>query len=503
MHSSQDGIERRVLLWLDRDREFARLIPALDASLLTRGIAPLRHEADSQDGQLQLKLELLRRDSDGAARTIVYLPGYSDDTISPRPDGVVPELWSVYEYRFKGCVWGRGAHKQAGDLPEAFTLYAWLKSHGVAISDLATQRTLSKGGCDALLARYAERMLSTPVADWPKPLTLRDVETALGGDPRDGLLGLLRSPSNELRSWGDERTTVLARMEAEFGLNLPDAGDSDAEPLADEVAIQLALTEAWDAFGRPDDFPYFSRLPQKTEQRNKQTALVRDSILNNIDLGKRFMARMRRLEAKHQLASWASNHAGQPAALPLLAEARWSEFFDSLKNAAKLGGAATREFLQGKEALITLGASVPWESAGVDVQWNTALDLLELVSDCQTATDKLDTVSSMSELVQNFTASWWRLDNLHLRLLADSKEGHLQVVRDAAGDAYFDWASKLADHFCELFEESGEWPPAGLTSVQGLHHELWDHGSGRRGVIITDAAPVWPGTRPAGSARPG
>src|SRR5439155_21727248 len=80
----------------------------------------------TEGGQLDLKLALLRLEGQADGRAVVYLPGADQRGLEPRPDGRPPSLWSVYEYRYKGCVWGRDDRWEPGALPEPPTLYTWL-----------------------------------------------------------------------------------------------------------------------------------------------------------------------------------------------------------------------------------------------------------------------------------------------------------------------------------------------------------------------------------------
>src|SRR5205823_8066440 len=120
----------------------------------------LCHEAGMGEGQLALKLRLLRLDAGGSERAVVYLPGFGRGALEPQPDGSVPDLWAVYDYRYKGCVWGRGERWEPGTVPEPPTLLSWLRAQGVTFADDVAGRPrpgagLAQGGGDSLLARYA------------------------------------------------------------------------------------------------------------------------------------------------------------------------------------------------------------------------------------------------------------------------------------------------------------------------------------------------------------
>ena len=486
MDAAPDGVPRRVLLWLDPEGQFRRLVSHMEATLLARGIQLLCPEQIEDAGQLPLKLALLRLEGEPGARAVVYLPGFDRDALEPSRDGRPPTLWSVYEYRFKGCVWGRGERWEAGVLPELPTLYVWLHRHGLKVADEKTRRALSAGGPDALLARYAERQRNVSPADWPQPLRIEDVEAALAGDPRDALRRLLAAPTNEVKRWGDEKCIVLGRIAAEFGLGQL-GGTLPPEELADVAAVSLALTEAWEAFGRPHDFPYLSRLPEKLEQRVRQVAFLRDDVLSHAELGPRFRERMRRLEPSYPLADWAGDRAGQPGGLPLLAQARWRQFLERLQTAAGQSWKAARELLRIERAAVHAAASVPWAHLDVDTHWKTMRDLMDLVLEVEGALGEADSLNRAAEFVSAYADHWWHLDRLHLRVRHGAGEAHLEAVRQVADQAYFDCVARLAGRFSAFVEQEGVWPPEGTTGVAALRSSLWGPGGGRRGIIVTDA----------------
>lgn len=254
MSDAPDGVPRRVLLWLDPESQFARLLPYLETELSNRKVKLLRCDAELGQVQFALKLALLRIEATNDERAIVYLPGFQSEALEPHTNGTPPDLWAIYDYRFKGCVWGEGDRWRAGEVLDPVTLLTWLTQHGLSVAEAKTVTALTKGGRDSLLARYAERQRNVPLEDWPHPLRMSDVQEALGGDPRDALRRLLAAPNNEVKRWGDERNLVLDRIAGQFGLTAPDA-NATGEEIADAFAGQLALAEAWDAFGRPADFP--------------------------------------------------------------------------------------------------------------------------------------------------------------------------------------------------------------------------------------------------------
>ncbi|MGE5618443.1 MAG: PglZ domain-containing protein [Sphingomonadaceae bacterium] len=495
MNGAPDGVPRRVLLWLDPERQFVRLVDALGPELEGRGLTLLRSDPQAGEGQLRLKLALLEAERDDEARVVVYLPGYSREDLEPRADGGAPGLWSVYDYRFKGCVWGRGDGWQPVDLPEPPTLLGWLLSHGLTVADEKTAKKLVAGGSDSMLARYAVRMARRDPSSWPRPLRLSDVEEELGGDPRDVLRRLLAAPHNEVKRWGDERAVVLARLVGEYGFTLPEtssekgaAAEMDAEPLVDSIVVQLALCEAWDAFGQPRDFPFLSRLPAKEVHRRRMAAFLRDDIAAHTELGPRFRSRMARLETGYDLADWAAGRDGWPVGLPLLARRQWKAFLHDFQQAVEGGWKSGLDYLLGRRAVIAARARTPWDGKGGESHWGTAEKLLDLGRRASEAVDEAEGTKSAGQLVARYRESWWRVDWLHLELCADCfAAGGLDQVRRLADLIYLHYAAEVNQRLAESVEREGVWPPAGVPYADTLAGTLWQSDKGRTGLIICDA----------------
>src|SRR5205823_12852912 len=112
------------------------------------------------------------------------------------------------------------------------------------------------------------KQMGQPPAEWPRPLRESDLLQVLGGDPRDALSSLMAAPKNAVRLWGEAAELTLDGITQHFGLRVPPRVDAPEE-IADAFAVQLALTDAWEAFGRPSDFPFRARLPDHEDQRQR------------------------------------------------------------------------------------------------------------------------------------------------------------------------------------------------------------------------------------------
>jgi len=496
LNGYSDAVPRRVLLWLDPGREFGRLAPHLGDSLAARGAKLQALPADNGSSQVTLKLDLLRFDREAAPesepRCVVYLPGWDPSALEPGASGAAPKLWAVYEYRFTGGTFSLdGANADGANAPglvrQPPTLLQWMEAHGVQIVDATTSAALTSGGADSLLARYAELKRDEALEAWPRPLKLSEVRDALAGDPRDALKALFASPSNEVDRWGDTRPLVLGRIEGEYGLSPPD-GEVPAEALADALALQLALSEAWDAFGGTDDFPFLARIPASLDHRRRGARLLRDDLLGHLELGPLFYERMRRLETSIDLGDWARGRTGQPAALPLLASRRWEGFISGLRKAAQGGWRTARDYLLAERESVAAGAASPAERLDGDVHWSVAADARQLCEEAATATAQATMLKSAASFVQSYAQDWWQLDRLHRRVLAAAAAGPgLDELRSVADAAYFDCVSALNDGFSALVEQGQAWPPADTRAVESLRSVLWSAGRQRRAVVIVDA----------------
>lgn len=480
-----DGAPRQVVLWLDPAGDFFRLWPHLASPLADRSLRPIACERATGD-QLGLKLALLRLETERTSRAVVYLPGYSAQALNPHPDGTSPELWSIYEFRFKGAFWTLTEHPEPGSVPAAPTLLGWLTSHGVQLADEGTATRLAEGGGDSLLARYAELNRNRPPAEWPRPLKESEVIAALGGDPRDALAELLAAPGNAMRLWGERAPLALSGIEAAFGLRCP-TGDPAPEAVADTFAAQLALTEAWDAFGRTADFPFRTRLAERAEQRDRSVHFLRNEVLKNVDLGPRYRERLLRVEKDLNLSRWAVDRAGQPRGLPLLARQRWNAFLTRFNALAEKDWRQARDLLLQSASDIAAGRTMPWDQPDGDTQWFVLDAARELAEQCATAVQEAVGLRRAWELVAAYTGRWWQADRLHLRVRAAcSRISGLEHVRRVADLAYFAYADAVNDRLSSFVEEEKSWPPEQTQAAASIAGVLWDARAGRVGVVVSD-----------------
>ncbi len=465
MADTPDDAPRRVLLWLDPEQGFARLLPHLQPVLLARGVQLLSYDPQQGIGQTAIKLALAQIEREPEGRAVVYLPGFGRDALQPRSDGSTPGLWGLYDYRYRGCVWGLGERWEAGVVPDPPTLLGWLRRHGLSITGGQTGKSLSVGNADSLLARYAELRRDSDPHEWPKPLRKSDIVEALAGQSHAALRQLIAAPTNEVRQWGENRSLVLEKIADEYGLHVPN-DDVQADEIADAFVVCMALCEAWDAFGRPDDFPYLSRLGDKQEHQDRQIAFVRNDILPHAELGPRFLQRMQRLESSYNLAAWAGSRDGQPVGLPRLARTRWAQFLGRFDTAASTSWKQAVLLLLDARTAIDAAARV---DLGDEIRWHVLQDLIELSVRAEEAITAAPGMQDPHQLIAAYTSDWWRIDRLHLVIRAAcAKVQELQSVRRVADLAYFDYVRRVNDRFSELVEGSLDWPPAGTRGCRGV-----------------------------------
>jgi hypothetical protein len=486
MHSAADGVARRVLVWLDPKGDFKRLIQYLETPLADRELNLLGYARDDTFSQLKVKVDLLELES-GNSSAIVYLEGFDRADLQTSEDGSPPLLWSVYDYRYKGSIWGRGQSWVPGSLPEPFTLARWLQGHGSSFLDDAARKKLTAGGGDSQLARYVERNRDQVPTDWQQPLRETDVVATLTGDPRDAMRLLLAAPSNVARIWGDEMSLIVARIESEYGFKSPHIG-ATSEELADEFALRMAMTDAFVSLGSPDDFPYRQKATEQLQQQRRVLALLHDDVLPHSGLLPSYRERLLRLEKSHDLSVYARDHAVRPNALPRLADSQWRSFLASFAEAEARHWQAALTFASGQKEAIEVGANTPWDGLNRDTQWFVVRDLLALANAAAIAKPEIENTLAASSLARFYAEEWWRIDMAYLRIRAvAASESGIEGMRRVVDMVYFDFVSKLNDQFTRLVEAADVWPPPSMTMVDSLRDNLWAIPSGRSAVVIVDA----------------
>ena len=463
---------RHILLWFDPAGEFKRLVSAISEAI-SRSAEIIRYEAGQS--QIALKADLLRREANSTA-TVVYVHGHGPDALLPgdaRGDER-PILWALADYRYKGATWVGGGEGNA-----AVPLVNWLERHGVQPSFGSHTDELQAGGPDSLLARYVEMHVRTDPARWPRPLRPDDVRGRLAGNPTDAALLLIVSPRIAAAQWGERTADVMRALSKEYGVS--ESLDT-SEYLRSLVAI-LALTDAWDAFGRSDDFPFLAALPASARNRDRSLKLLREHVLRRQDASPRY----------HQIASdlapkwaaigpWAKNLSGQPLGLRAIASERVARLIASVDSSTSESRSESRERL-GKAMHSWPSDRSTWVDPMRTV--GSAVDLLDRV---WAAGEALATLHDASLLVEAFSAEdgWNHIDWEYLLFMRASGADPLMAPLGRLVDQlYVGWISSANERFSKLVEAADEWP---LPETELSPAPEWVASTkNRRAVIVTDA----------------
>lgn len=470
-----NGAQPSVVLVLDLDRQFKRLLPELQVELESRDVA--LEILDGLDRQFATKMALLRHEAAGK-RAVVYALSTGPDALNAGPGSSPPDVWALVEYRYKGRFWDGSSGGAVANQPAVARLDRWLERQGVTFQHGSSRSRLVSGGPDSKLARFSARRARRRFDNWPRPLTESAVRDELAGEPRDSVIQLLLDPSAASSDWGDDREDVLERLGVTYGFRL-DGINPDL--VADEIAVAIAVTDAWDVFDRRDDFPFLARLPRGSQQRERVLALLRGDLVHRADVLARFRARIARLEPDlGAIEGWAKDKPGVPAALPHLLEVRVRRLLDRLEEAWSAGPAACLDLLDRDATTARLPVDAH-RSLGVlhDVR-----RLSQLARDAQAASESLQ---GPAGLVDAYATKWWIVDALYLSVSAACRdEPDLAIASALASRLYFDYLDTVNERFSEAVEPLATWPPAGTRGIHDAAAQVWAPSPSRQAVLIVD-----------------
>lgn len=471
-----NGAQPTVVLVLDLDRQFKRLIPELNLELESRGVA--LEILDGVDRQFTTKMALLRHEAAGKT-AVVYAPSTGPDAFDAGPGGSPPEVWALVEYRYKGRFWDGSSGGASADVPAVARLDRWLERQGVTFQQGSSRSRLVSGGHDSKLARFAARRARRRLDNWPRPLTESAVRDELAGEPRDSVIQLLLDPSVASSDWGDDRGDVLERLGVTYGFRFE---CTDPDLVADEIAVAIAVTDAWDVFDRRDDFPFLARLPRGSQQRERVLALLRGDLIHRADVLTRFRARIARLEPElGAIEGWAKDKSGVPAALPHLLEVRVRRLLDRLEEAWSAGPAACLDVLDRD----LTSASLPVDAHRSLGVLHDVRRLSKLAHDAQAASESIQTPAG---LVDAYATKWWIVDALYLSVSAACRdEPDLAIASALASRLYFDYLEAVNERFSQAVEPLPTWPPAGTRGIPDAAAKVWAPSPSRQAVLVVDA----------------
>jgi hypothetical protein len=488
--------QARIALWFDEKREFERLLPAFDKHLASHATPPfalLRYDEKAGHGQLWIKHEIhwasrnLPPKEREARRYVLYLPFPAERLDGPEEEGGFSADLLI-EYRYLGATWLVDGKKPS--------LFAFLRRAGVKLpNDPKEQRLLWEGGRDSLLTKFAVRFAERDARFWEHALTPAWARQQVIGDVEQTILDLAADPVERLGQIVQDGllTELVQQVRDAFGFSrpipLPDAQPSlNPAVLIDEwladLVLRLALTETYEAYGEPADFPFLSLLPDPP-CRARCVQLLKRWLKDGSAAGD-YHRLIRRVEREYDLSGWAKGRSGTPFAFPHLVLHRFQTFYDQFRAAAKQ---KTQYLPLLREHAKELAAEADFTRASPEPVRGFELlhRLAQLVTASEEAVEKVRACTTAEEIVKLYLGYAGRIDRAHWRLVADAgKESELEEVVAVANRAYGEYLTRLNAGFFEALRPADTWAVAGVRPIAEVVAGVW---SGRRpfAVVIVDA----------------
>jgi hypothetical protein len=489
--------DRRIVLWFDEKWEFERLLAGFEAYLRGLAMPPfglLRYDEAAGHGQLWVKHEVhwagrpLPPAERDARRYVIYLPFAPERLDGPEEEGG----WSadlLLEYRSLGATWLVDGKKP--------TLFGFLRKIAVNLpTDPKEQRQLWDGGRDSLLAKFTARFADRDARFWQQQLTPAWVRQQVIGDVEQTVLDLAAEPAEKLAALAREGLVAdfVQQVREAFGftqaLALPDgAASSEAADVVQKwltgLVLQLALTETFEGYGDPVDFPHRELLPE-TPYRKRCVDFLR-RWLKDSSAAVHYYRYIRQIErGGYDLAKWAKERTGTAVAFPHLVRLRFQTRYDefravSTQKTQYLAFLARHAKDFAAEAEYTKGSPEPLP--GFDLLRRLA----QFVPACEDAAARARSCTSAEEAARVYTESAGKVDREHWRLVADcTKEADLEDLLSVANRAYGEYLEALNAAFFEALRERTEWKLSGIRPVTEVAADIW---SARvpRAVVIVDA----------------
>ncbi len=479
----------QVCLWFDPSQEFARLLPSLKQHLTEHPAPPFHlfeYNLQTYQGQVWLKYQIhtglagLPETEQKLRRFLIYLTLPEDRLDTPDERGE-HHLELLEEYRRAGVIW-----RIDGKRP---TLFRFLRRAGVGLPAKASdQRQLYDGGFDSLLAKYVAKFADRPAIWWDTPLTPAVAQTRLLGDIDQTLIALATVPEttwNELREHGldsELMTAVAERYEFTHPTEPPAAW------VQAFVAI-VALTETYQGYDEPEDFPFADRLPSPLSRTHYLELLKR--WLRDSEGRVAWDRWVREVEKDIDLSAWAAQREGLAFAFPHIVRLRWQQTLDALHAAADKTSATEAFFAEHRER-IKLESEYSRASDHPIGAWALLLHLADFLEACRLAEHAVAGADGAGELAQVYVRNAGRVEQQHLDLRRQAEEHGLSSVTMIVDRHYAAYTNALNDRFFKSFAQQGhaqqgDTEIANLPAVTAkLERDLWAK-HGRRAVVIVDA----------------
>jgi hypothetical protein len=475
----------RVCLWFDERREFARLVPLLDAHVSSRTKAPfvlLVYDKWQCHGQIWLKhqvhhrLEAASPLERAALRFVVYVPLPEERLdASNRDDEMCLDL--LEEFRAIGVVFRIGGKRP--------TLFSFLKQAGVALPDgPSDQRRLYDGGRDSLLAKYSARFVDRPPVFWETTLTPDVAQSRLIGDVDQTLFELAAEPD---AAWAALHQKGL---DQELLLMVKERYGFEASALVPSEWVRnfvatVALTETFLGYGEPADFPLENKLPPLPVRQHHITLVHR--WLRDAEYRPAWDRRVEEAEQDVDLATWAEGHpAGRSVAFPHLVKQRWWRIWQEFETASTKES-ATEAFFADTRTLLAEQAEFLKARDQEIGHWQLLRNLDALVASCTSGRKDVIAAGEARGHVALYVKNARVIDGTHLEIRHAAEEAGLPAVTKVADRAYAAYTNTLNEAFFKQVAATRNLDDLGIPGVtHHLEKAVWK-GHGRRAVVIVDA----------------
>lgn len=483
-HRFQHEKRAQVCLWFDPSGEFSRLLPALRRHLGSMNQPPfslLEYDPEQCHGQVWLKHQIhsaLGALSEGerkSRRFVVYLPVAEDRLDAPDERGE-HHLELLEEYRTAGLIWRVGGKRPS--------LFRFLREAGVRLpSNPSDQRKLYDGGAESLLSKYVAKFAERPPAFWETLLTPDVAQSRLLGDADQNIIQLAIDPDATWAELEDKGLVpeFLAAVEERYGFS--HASESPSAWIQSFVAA-VALTETFQGYDEPADFPFADRLPPLGLRHHYGDLLRR--WLRDSEGRAAWDHWVGEVERDIDLSAWASAREGLSFAFPHIVRLRWDNAIAALEEAAAKTS-ATEAFFAERLDRIKLEAEFTRASDRPIGAWQLLLDLGEFLEACRKAEHDVAGATDPGTLAQVYVQNAAPVDAKHVVLRREAEERDLRCVTVIADRCYASYTNALNGRFFKEYAHQGTADLAGIPLVTGkLESDLWGS-DGRRAVIIIDA----------------
>ena len=474
----------RVCLWFDEKQEFARVLPGFREHLErmpTRPFELLEYDAAKSHGQIWLKhrvhreLAELTASESAERRFLLYLP-LSEDRLDGPNGHEGDHLELLEEYRTAGLLWRIGGKRP--------TLFRFLRQAGVALpSNPTDQRKIYDGGIDSLLAKYVAKFADRSADYWNTQLTPELVQSRLLGDVDQMIVDLAIDPDG---AWDNLKENGLAEefrgaIEERYGFT--HGGDASAKWIRAFVAT-LALTETFEGYDEPADFPFLDRLPP-VALRPRYPALLQ-RWLRDSEGRAAWDHWVREVEKNIDLTAWAGSREGLSFGFPHVVRLRWESTIDAFR-AASGKTSATENFFGERRERIKLEAEFSRASDEPIGAWGLLLRLADFIEACRRAEHDVCAAPDAGALAELYVSHAENVDLQHVVIRREAEERGLPSIAAVADRHYASYTNALNGRFFKDYAKQSDADVRGIPLVTvKLQGDLWD-AQGRRAVIIVDA----------------